>query len=611
MEPMAFLRQHHPFSELNHEQLGAIAGALQIVHLPAGQAILVEGGEPADAVGVVRKGELELVTGDVVIDLLESGELFGLISVLSAQPPSMTVRAVEDTLCYLVPAAVARAVLGDETTLASVWAIARQRVRAADAVARAVQGADRRFARIGALVRRAPVTIDPNATVADAAMRMRDERVSCLLIDRPDGWAIVTDRDLRSRVLAERGSPDRPIGQIATHPVRTGDADTLAGDAMLQMLEHDIHHLPVAEHGRVVGVITDTDLMDLDRGSPFAIKRAIARAPSTGEVVFAARGFPVVVAGMVEAGADPIDVGRVISLIADGATQRLLALAIQVLGEAPCDYGWLALGSAARHERSIHSDQDHALALGPGFEPVRHDAYFDALAQFVTSAMESIGFARCRANAMAVHPSMRRALSAWVEAFQRSIEDHDEQALVLSSIGFDFRCVAGALDAEPALDAAVTRARANPAFLRRFARVALRHEPPTGFIRGFVVESKGEHAGTLNIKDGGITIITSIARALAIAAGSPAKDTLSRLDAAAGGDSLSTEAASDLAEAFRFLLDLRLRHQVAQMRAGVALNDGVDPATLGPIERSGLRQAFRVIRAEQQALALELGRYAG
>ena len=602
---MAFLRQHHPFSELSEDRLATVRTVLQIVHVPAGEAILTEGGAPADAVGLIRKGELELSTGSVVVDLLEPGDVFGLTSVITGQAPTMTVRAVEDSLCYLLPAETARSVLASAEAMASVWAIARQRVRAADAAARTVHGADPRYARVGTLVHRPPITIEPDATVAEAAARMRDEHVSSLLIPRGEDWAIVTDRDLRT-VVAERGSFDRPVEQIATEPVHVATTDTLAGEAMLQMLELGIHHLPIADHGRLVGMLTDSDLMDLDRGSPFAIRSAIARAPSVNEVVFAARGFPAVVAALVEAGADPIEVCRVISVIADAATTRLLSLAAEELGDAPCAYAWLALGSAARHERALDSDQDHALAFGPGFRTEEHDGYFAALAERVTSGLETIGFPRCHGDAMAIHSAMRRPLDDWAERFRTWIHQPDADAMILSSIGFDFRVVAGTLDAEPALDAAVAEARATPGFLTLLARGALRDEPPTGFIRGLVVQAKGEHAGTLDVKHGGITIVTSIARARAVAAGSPAKDTLTRLEAAVSAGTLRAESGAELAEAFRFLVELRLRHQVAQVHAGVAPDDFVDPATLGTIERSGLREAFRAIRGEQQILALEM-----
>lgn len=606
VEPMAFLRQHHPFSELDDDGRTAVAQALQIIYVPAGDVILLQDGSPAEAVGVVRKGAVELISGDLVVDQLEAGDVYGLTSVMTAQPPSMTVRAVEDTLAYVVPASVARKVFASERAMASVWAIARQRVRAADAVARTVRGADPRFARIGSLVHRPPVTIRPDASVAEAAALMRDERVSSLVLEIGDGHAIVTDRDLRTRVVAERGSYDAPVIDVATKPVRVAGADMLVGEALLEMLTHAIHHLPVVDGPRVIGIVTDTDLMSLQGESPFAVRSAIDRARSEADVIDAARTFPTVAADMVEEGADPINVARVVSVIADAATARLLQLATDALGEPPCAFAWIALGSAARHERALDADQDHALAFGPGFTD-EDDGYFAELAERVTAGLEAIGFPRCHGDAMAVHPAMRSPLAHWAERFRTWIHQPDADALILSSIGFDFRVLGGSLDAEATLDAAVAEARMNADFLHLLARVALREEPPTGFVRGLVVESKGEHAGRLDLKHGGIVIVTAIARARAIAAGASVKDTLSRLRAAVEGGALSASSGTELTEAFRFLFDLRLRHQAAQVRAGAAPDDFIDPAELGTIERTGLREAFRSIRGEQQLLKLELG----
>ena len=115
---MAFLRQHHPFSELDEDGVSAVAQSVQIVHVPARETVLLEGGSPADAIGVVRKGAMDLLIGDVVVDQLDSGEVYGLMSVMTRRPPSVTVRAAEDTLSYLVPASVARRVFADEHAVA-------------------------------------------------------------------------------------------------------------------------------------------------------------------------------------------------------------------------------------------------------------------------------------------------------------------------------------------------------------------------------------------------------------------------------------------------------------------------------------------------------------
>jgi CBS domain-containing protein len=326
---------------------------------------------------------------------------------------------------------------------------------------------------------------------------------------------------------------------------------------------------------------------------------------SVEAVVEATRTFRSVVAALVDAGTDPIDVCRIVSIIIEAATARLVKHAGGELGEAPCAFAWITLGSVARHEPALDADQDHALAFGPGFDPP-DDAYFAALAERVTAGLEAIGFPRCHGDAMAVHSAMRAPLTAWQERIATWIRQPDADAMILSSIGFDFRTIAGSLPADDALDAAVADAHANPAFVRLLTKVALRHEPPTGFIKQLVVESKGEHRGTLDLKHGGITIVTSIARARAVAAGASVKDTPGRLAAAARGGTLEPASGAELDEAFRFLLDLRLRHQARQVRAGMPADDFVDPGDLGPVERSGLREAFHTIRREQQALAVEV-----
>jgi CBS domain-containing protein len=353
-----------------------------------------------------------------------------------------------------------------------------------------------------------------------------------------------------------------------------------------------------------VGVVTDTDLMGLGRDTPFAIRSAIERAGSSEEVAEAGRELPAVVASLVDASADPVDVGRVIALVVDALTRRLLALGQERLGDAPCSWAWLALGSAARQEQALLTDQDHALAYDG---PPGVDGWFADLAAFVTDGLESAGIPRCRGDAMAVHPTMRRPLTDWVGAVRGWMDDPGPEGSILSSIVFDYRHVAGALDAQAALDAVVREARSHPGFLRHLGRRALGQAPPTGFFRDLVVEAGGEHAGRLDVKHGGITIITSLARAYATGAGLTERRTIERLLAAPAAGTVDRGTAQELAEAFRFLWEIRLTHQVANVRAGASPDDFVDPHGLGPVARTGLKEAFRVISRAQRGLALDLG----
>jgi CBS domain-containing protein len=601
-----FLRSYPPFDALGEDEVARLANQLEIEHFPSGTVILRKGGEPAPALFVIRKGAVELLDDGRVLDLLIEGEVFGQFSLLAHEAPTLTVRAHEDTLCYLIPAELADPVL--QSGAGSSFVIGSMRRRISAAAEAAAEAPDRRLSTIGSLIRRPVVTARPADTVATAAARMADERVSSLLVTQGDQLGIVTDRDLRSRVVATRVNPDAPVADVATFPAMTLPAYTLAGDALLAMFAHDVHHFPVTgPGGDVMGVVSDTDLMGLGRHTPFATKSAISRASSPEEVAEAARELPDLVVAMVRARADPIDVGRVVALVIDALAERLLRLGIERLGDPPCAWAWLALGSAARHEQALHTDQDHALTFEPVAGAADPDPYFAELAEFVTAGLEASGVPRCKGDAMAVHPTLRRPLGELAAAFAEWMERADTQSTILSSIGYDFRRVAGPLDAEPVLDDAIREARQRPTFVRALSRRSLDLRPPTGFVRDLVVEAKGEHAGRLDVKHGGITIVSSLARTWAIAAGVTAKSTIQRLEGAAAAGAIEPTTAHELSEAFHFLWDVRVSHQASQVEAGEAPDDYVDPVTLGPFSRTGLKEAFRAIARGQRQLATEEG----
>jgi CBS domain-containing protein len=606
MDIAGFLAAFPPFEGLDEGQLDRIASATQVEFFPVGTTILERAGEPAASLYVVRKGAVEILDDGRLLDLIGEGETFGELSLVSGQGPVASVRAAEDTLCYLIPRSLAEELLQSAGGTRFLASVARRRL---DAKRTPTEMPDM-LAAVGAQVRRPPVTAPPDATVAEVASLMTEQRVSSLLIKVGDDWGIVTDRDLRSRVLAAGRSADALVEEIVTSPIVTVSGETRVGDVLLGMLERGIHHLPVTDGtGTVVGMVTDTDLLGLARQSPFALKSAIERAADHAAVVALGRDLPDVVAALVDSSVDPVDVGHVIAVTIDALTRRFLELGIARLGEPPVRWAWLALGSEARREQAMFTDQDHALALEPGDRADEDvDPYFAELARSVTDGLEEAGIHRCHGNAMAEHPPLRRSLDGWVEAFRGWMQDPGAEGSILSSIVFDYRQIAGPLEAEPALDEVVRSApQAYPMFVRHLSRRALDLKPPTGFFRDLVVEAKGEHAGRLDIKHGGITIVTNIARAYDIRTGRSDKGTLERLRAVSEAGQISDGSREGLEETFRLLWAIRLEHQVAQHRAGAATDDFVDPQELGPVRRRALKEAFRIIAAEQRTLHLDLG----
>ena len=607
MQVGAFLARYPPFDSFVPEELERVARSVRIEFFAAGTTILQQAGEPARFLYVVRTGAVELLNEGRVLDLLGEGEAFGHPSLLSGLGPTFQVRAHEDTLCYLVDRDVAEEVMGSPSGLAFLAASLLRRERRAQMVREGAPPAVG-LVLVGTLVRRAPVICSTETTVREAAGLMTEERVSAVLMPTAQGVGILTDRDFRSRVLAAGAPGETPVGEVMSFPVVTASDDATAEEVLLLMLEHGFHHVPVTDRGgKIVGVVSDGDLFGLERSGPFSMHREIERATTAPSMAAAAARLPEIVVALVEAETDPVDVGHVIAATIDAVTRQLIDLSLRELGEPSGPWAWLALGSEARHEQSLRTDQDHALVFDPSGSPEEADRYFAQLANRVVEGLEAAGIPRCQGGVMATNRAWRRPVADMVAEFRARLADPGLEGKVFTSIALDYRRVAGSLDIESTLDGLIRRASRDTMLARRLAHTAVELRPPTGFFRDFVVEAKGSRVGTLDVKHGGITPITNLARAHAIGAGLTGNRTLWRLREVVATGALDPDLGAGLEEAFRLLWKVRLEHQAAQTLAGVPPDDSVNPGSLGPLSRRGLKDAFRLIARAQKALGSEMG----
>ena len=177
--------------------------------------------------------------------------------------------------------------------------------------------------------------------------------------------------------------------------------------------------------------------------------------------------------------------------------------------------------------------------------------------------------------------------------------------LILVSVLVDSRPVWGIHSGTPVSDT-FRAASARPELLHLLARFALSHRPPTGFLRGLVVEHDGEHRGRLDLKHGGLLPVVDLARWAGMTAGVTSASTSERLRAAADSDTLPAADVRTLQDAFELFTELRMEHQVEQLRAGIEPDDYVNPTDLSTLARSHLKEAFRAVASVQRRLSAEL-----
>ncbi len=593
-----FLSRCPPFDALEAGELARTIDASRTQRFEAGVDVLVEDGPPSQFLYVPVEGSAELLHEDEVIEVLEPGEPFGHMSLLTGLAPGFTVRARGDLTCLLVPEAEARAVLGRPAGAGFVASsLRRWLVRTGHVVHGLTEIGT---AHVRELVSQPPLFCEPSTSIRHAAELMTGGGRSAALV-RTAQLLIVTDALIRSRVVAGPISAENPVVRIA-EPAVVVEPTRLVFDTIVEMLARDVEHVVVADGPEILGVVSATDLLGVQRRSPFALRHGILHAADEDDLVAAAAGLRRLFLSLHDAGVSPSDVGRVLTLQYEALTQRLLELAVRRHGEPPVPYAWLLLGSAARRELTLGSDQENALAYAGGSDGAI-DALFASIAEDVCSGLVRCGFPADANSVLASQELWRMPQDEWERTLGSCFTSPDRSRLIRATVAFDFRQVAGALDVTPGFVAILRTADEHPDFVRRLARTATDFKPPLGFRGAFTTKRDDKTApGTIDVKRGGMLPVVNLARFHAIASRVTISATLDRLVAVEELKRVPREEAVGLREAFETTWRIRLAHHARQLAAGHEPDNLIHPDALGPLEREELREAFRVVAAAQKRL---------
>ena len=458
---------------------------------------------------------------------------------------------------------------------------------------------------VHSLLKRPPVTLPPTATILAAAQTMRDHRVSSvLLIEQDHLFGLVTDRDLRNRALAAGLDPALQVVEIATVAPLTVQSAQPAFEALLLMARHNIHHVPVLDGQRLVGILTATDLTEQHSTSAVYLASEVHKQTTLDGLVTTAARVKQLQRNLAAADASAYSTGHIVTAITDAISSRLLQLAEARLGPPPIDYAWVAAGSQARNEQTAKTDQDNCLVLDDQYDEAAHGAYFKALADEVNDGLDACGYVYCPGDMMARTETWRQPQRRWLEYFHQWTFIPDQTALMLTCVFFDMRLVYGRASLVDTLRAKVLQhTRDRSLFLAHMVANALKHRPPLTMFGGISTVRHGELRDAVDLKHHGIVPIVDLARIHALAGGHAAVNTHDRLLAAAQGREISEQNARDLRDALEFLAALRIRHQANQIAAGREPDNFLSLSELSNFERGQLKDAFGVVGSLQSVLA--------
>ncbi|MGG7566174.1 DUF294 nucleotidyltransferase-like domain-containing protein [Rhodovulum sp. DZ06] len=598
----AFLTTCQPYDALPPAVLEQAAREASIVEVKAGEELIALGQLPT-GIHLVRTGGVELrdETGHPIAHR-GPGDRVGDRPLLRGQGSRAQVVATADSRLIFVPEGVLRMLMADFPAFARFLVSGRKDL--GEGLDAGPRKPDLATLPVSDIMTPDPALLPPGAPVRALARIMQEKKHSCVLLGegrRLDG--ILTAGDMVG-VLAQGIDGETPGSEVMTTGLRTLAPTALGLDALHMMAERRIGHLPVVDNGKLLGIVTQTDLVRREALSAAHLVGDIARKGSAEEMIPITAAIPGLLAQLVAQGARPEAITRMITDIADAATRRLLTLAEETIGPAPVPWLWLACGSQGRQEQTGVSDQDNCLILSDDYVEAEHGQYFKDFAEFVCDGLNEIGYVYCPGDMMASNARWRQPVRVWRSYFEGWVRKPDPMAQMLASVMFDLRPIGGDESLFTGLQAeTLEMASKNTIFVAHMTSNSLKHTVPLGLFRGFALVRSGEHKNTLDLKHNGVVPVVDLGRLYALIAKIEAAGTRARLIAAKERGAASASGIADLLDAYDMIAETRLRHQAAQVRRGEKPDNFMDPTTLSELERNHLKDAFGVIRTMQSGAA--------
>jgi CBS domain-containing protein len=616
-----FLGSIPPFQFLDKPVLKDAASKLSMEFYPKNAVILKQEDTLSEFLYIIKKGGVRISlkspeNEDIVIDYRGEGDSFGLVSLMGKDRQRTTVTAIDDTICYLMNKETVYRLI-DSNPSFTEYLLQSHFTKYIDKTYREMHSKSLFYGSsdqllfttlVGDIAVKDVITTRQDTAIRQAAQEMVWNGISSLVVvdDAGNPVGIVTDRDLREKVVARGRDVNGPVKDVMTLPLVRVDAKDFCFEAVLRMIKHNIHHILVIRDGQLTGVLTNHDLMMLQGTSPLSFAKDLESQQSIESLIPLSLKINRIVGLLLKEGAKASNITRIITELNDRLLRKVLEIAERKFGNPPVPYCWVAFGSEGRKEQTFKTDQDNAIIMSDAPTPAAEEAanrYFSEFTLFVKDSLLRCGFPPCPADYMASNPRWRQPLRTWKRYLSTWISTPTMEALMQAITFFDFRPVYGDFSLAIELRTYLTDLlKDQKLFLGHMANMIVKNTPPIGFFKSFVVEKSEEHRDELNLKVKCLAPLVDAVRLFALERGVRETSTLERIDVLRGVHTIVQEYADEFEHAFEFMMLLRMHHQYEQIMAGRDPDNFVNPDKLSNLEKRTIKDSFRFITKVQDII---------
>jgi CBS domain-containing protein len=409
------------------------------------------------------------------------------------------------------------------------------------------------------------LTSSMDTSIEDAAFKMSKNKASAIFIkkEKLGIQGIVTDADLRKKALGKNMDLKLPVSLIMSSPLVSIPADSQVFEAFLTMNQEDKRHLVVhGQSGDITGIVSQEDLISAQVESTYLLIKKVKSAKTISDIENIHSKLEKMLLDPIKNGANTEYITRLITTFADSIIDKTILFSLEKMGNPPCKFVFLTMGSEGRGEQTLVSDQDNAIIFEDTNDNETAKKYFDDLSLLICDQLALAGFKYCDGDNMAKNPKWCQPLSQWKKYFKTWIQTPAPENLLNSSIFFDFRGTWGDICLSNELKDYLFQTIENGSFfLRNLTENTLTIKPPLNMFGKIVTKTDEEKRGYIDIKKAMLPIV-DFARIYALKNAISQSNTLTRLFRLYTRHAITNKEYMDTIRAYNYMMQLRFLRQI-------------------------------------------------
>ncbi len=453
------------------------------------------------------------------------------------------------------------------------------------------------------------IICDMDMPVREAASLMRRKDQNAIIVTRETNQqpiGIITDCDLRNRVVAREFNVNSPVFEIMSSPLVRIPDEALLYEAVLQIKNNAISHLAVEDRaGRIIGIFSNEDLLEVQRNSISYLIKEVSAAETIESLKKIHNKIPVLVKILLESGSRVRNITYLISTVTDAITHRLVEFAIEEMGEPPAEFAFLALGSEGRREQTLVTDQDNAIVFEdvPNEKFAEVNRYFLYFGKKINLWLDKIGYQYCPGEVMAGNPQWCQPITRWRKYFSDWINQKSQDGLLGIAVFFDFRIVYGSEKYADELRKHINKlVDGKKTFFSLLASEVSKYNIPTDIFKENGTENATVATEAFNIKNA-ISPLVDFIRVYSIQSHVGESNSLLRLEKLLRMNVIPEEEYHEIENIYSRMMEIRFRSHVNAILDNKSPDNMVTRDELTVIEQTMIRKTFsEIIRYQQKML---------